>query len=873
VHSLNLAHPNVTQDRSPATTPSPSAPDRATEAEPAVGSAEQALAQGHAWLRFPPALEARFKADTLEPRRKLLLTTGLVGIVSICLGSVKLAELMPDIVALASRNLALILAVCILAVASFWMLPPRRRRTWQAELATAIPLLAVNVGLIYGCMISRADTTFTHAAALVSAVMYACIVARLRFAWSLGCALLTFVGYIALARPRTPLQELVVDATTTLMAVSYVFALVANYAFEHSERRNWLLRQFAAEQHEALTQASVRLHRLSVQDALTGLFNRRQFDADLAQAWTQAQATHAPLAMLSIDVDFFKRYNDAHGHPAGDACLQRVAQALSEVALAQGGVAARLGGEEFGLLLPGCTLDKAVAAGEAVCEAVKQAQVAHRSSPVSDQVSVSVGAAQLWPAAGGNPALLVDLADQALYRAKEGGRQRVCAAPDSPPDGSAPGEAGQPEQADAPLGTPSAPAESLFTRILQGGFRRLRFPPEQEKAFREHNAQERHHRLELMAVLGLVIHNVYALVSRPMFPDIEHTALLWQVGLSALMLLMTAFSRVTPMSVQRREAVYSLGTSVLAVMSAWVLSQSHELTALAHVVSLVLIPMFAGVGARQPFRFTCVPSVVTCAALVLLLHPVGAQQELVFADSLLMVFTNTMFTLILAYTLEHGTRKEWLLSQIERQQGDALQAATQRLHGLSMLDPLTGICNRRQFEADFQRIWADSEPDHRPLAMLMIDVDFFKHYNDAHGHPAGDRCLKQVAQALSKAAWQAHGLVARLGGEEFVILLPGADIHQAERVGEAVCEAVRQAGIPHGHTQVPGLATLSVSVGATSLVARKGTAPRSVFALADQALYIAKNGGRNRVATLGPNDQPLPRPLMAPQARSQALAD
>jgi diguanylate cyclase (GGDEF)-like protein len=252
---------------------------------------------------------------------------------------------------------------------------------------------------------------------------------------------------------------------------------------------------------------------------------------------------------------------------------------------------------------------------------------------------------------------------------------------------------------------------------------------------------------------------------------------------------------------------------------------------------------------------------------------VGAQQELVFADSLLMVFTNTMFTLILAYTLEHGTRKEWLLSQIERQQGDALQAATQRLHGLSMLDPLTGICNRRQFEADFQRIWADSEPDHRPLAMLMIDVDFFKHYNDAHGHPAGDRCLKQVAQALSKAAWQAHGLVARLGGEEFVILLPGADIHQAERVGEAVCEAVRQAGIPHGHTQVPGLATLSVSVGATSLVARKGTAPRSVFALADQALYIAKNGGRNRVATLGPNDQPLPRPLMAPQARSQALAD
>lgn len=862
-------------DLSNAPEPSPSTPDRAVEAEPDTTSAAEALARGHAWLRFPPALEARFRADTLEPRRRLLLACGLIGIVSLCLGSVQLTELMPDIVAVTRRNVALILAVCILALTSFWVLPKHWRRTWQAELSTAIPLLVVNVGLVYACMLSRADTTFTHAAALVSSVMYACIVARLRFVWSLGCALLTFVGFVALAQPHTPVQALIVDATTGLMAVSYVFALAANYAFEHSERRNWLLRQHAADQHDALVQASVRLHRLSVKDALTGLYNRRQFDADLAQAWSRAQAASAPLALLIVDVDCFKRYNDAHGHPAGDACLVRVAQALSQVAQAHGGVAARLGGEEFGLLLPDRTLNQALVAGQAVCDGVTQARMAHRASTVSELVSVSVGAAQLWPAAEGNVLLLAELADQALYQAKAGGRNRVCAATGTPAGGPAPlmppRETRQAEPAEAIVGTPPAADESPFTQILQSGFRRLRFPPEQEQAFRERNAQERRHRLELMAVLGLVINNVYALASRRMFPDIEHTALLWQIGLSAVMLLMTAFSRVTTLSVWQREAMYSLGSSVLAVVSAWVLSQSQALTTLSHAVSLVLIPMFASVGARQPFRFACVPSLVTFVALAVLLHPVGAQQELVFADTLLTVFTNTVFTLILAYMLEHGARKAWLLSQIERLQGEALRAATQRLHGLSMLDPLTGICNRRQFEEDFQRIWADSEPEHRPLAMLMIDVDFFKRYNDGHGHPAGDRCLKHIAQTVNQVARASHGLAARLGGEEFVVLLPGADLKQAASVGEAICAAVRVAGIPHGHTQVPGLDTLSVSVGAASLVARSGTDPRTLFALADQALYRAKNGGRNRVATLALNEAPPPQAAGAQHALSTAL--
>lgn len=838
-------------------------------------STDAVLARGHVWLRFPKALEARFLADTLEPRRRLLLICGLIGIVSICLGSAELARLMPDIVEVAFRNLYGILAISAVGVSAFWIVPRRWRRNWHAEACTAVPLLAVNAGLIYGCVISHADTTFTHSAALVSSVMYACIAARLRFVWASSSAVASFVAYVIFVRGHTPLQELIVASTTALMAVSYVFALVANYAFEHTERRNWLLRRLAAEQRDALEQTSDHLHRLTTQDPLTRLYNRRQFDADLARVWWDAGLAKAPVALLSIDVDFFKRYNDTYGHLAGDRCLTLVAQALSKVAQAHGGIAARLGGEEFGLLLPVCSLDDALKAGTAMCEGVRLARIEHRASSVAGHVTVSVGVAQCWPAQGLEAQRLVDQADRALYQAKAQGRHQVCAAdPAEAPGLAAPvapvapiakwgSASAEPDRAEPPL------AELPYTEALKAGFFKLRFPPAQEAAYRKHNAGERQQRLLLMSVLGLVIYSVYTFSHGAMFPDIRDTALWWQGGLSLVMLLMAVMNHLMPMPVLWREAVYSLGTAILAVASTWVLAQSREMSTLAYAVCLALIPMFSGVGARQPFWFTCVPSVITCLAVALLLRPVGAQQTLVFADSVLMIFTNTVFTLILAYTLERGARKQWLLSQIERLQGDALHQATQRLHELSMLDPLTGIRNRRQFEDDFEQTWARCAAERQPVAMLMIDVDFFKRYNDGYGHPQGDVCLKQVAAALDDVAREANGLAARLGGEEFGILLPGASADRARQLGERLCATVHRLGIEHRHTQVPGLDRVTVSVGAASLLADASTDPRSLLAGADDALYQAKRRGRHGVAVLGEAARAEP---MAPAPEVTELA-
>lgn len=844
-------------------TPAPFLPSASrAHGQGAPGTLEDVVRRGHRWLRFPAALEAQFQADTLAPRRKLLIICGLLGILSIYLGTINIAELNPDIAQTAMRVAQWNLLACALGMAVLFIIPKHWRRTWQAESITALIAVGTCAGVINGCVLSRSDTTFTHSAVIVSVVMYTCIAARQRFRWSLLCAALPFLGYVTLVQGHTPQQELIVTANIKLMALSFVFALVANYTFEHRERRNWLLHKLEAQRRSALLEASERLHRLSTQDPLTRLLNRRQFDADLAQAWSKAAMTQAPLAMLMLDVDFFKRYNDTYGHPAGDACLIRVSHELTKVAQAHGGIASRLGGEEFGLLMPGRTQAQAMEAGAALCAGLRAAGIEHRASSAAPHVTVSVGAAQVWPTPDGMPQGLVQRADQALYEAKQSGRDRVCAA--SEQDGAdqavtpAPPASGARENmlpaTEAPTvedtTLPRSQAQEVaYVETLEGKFRWLRFPAALEHSYRNHDAAERRTHLLIMTMLGLVIYNIYVLTSSAMFSDVPASAMTALKAVSAVLMTfgIAAYIPVT-MRPLWREIGFSLGISATALVTIWALSQSQQLTALSFAVCLALIPMFSGVGARQPFWFTCVPAVITCLAAALMLRPVGAMQALVYNDSILMIVNNTVFTLILAYLLEHGARKEWLLSHIASLQRQSLMTATRRLHELSTLDPLTGICNRRQFEDDFQRIWDEGLQDSSALAMLIIDVDFFKLYNDGYGHPAGDRCLKQVATVLSQTAQACKGLAARIGGEEFCILLPKSTLESATQAGERVCEAVRMAEIEHRFSKVANHVT--VSVGVAILQPAQDMNRRQLLAIADDALYQAKLAGRNRVASV-----------------------
>lgn len=176
-----------------------------------------------------------------------------------------------------------------------------------------------------------------------------------------------------------------------------------------------------------------------------------------------------------------------------------------------------------------------------------------------------------------------------------------------------------------------------------------------------------------------------------------------------------------------------------------------------------------------------------------------------------------------------------------------LQLLHQRrlLEQLASLDGLTGIPNRRQFDATLLKEWHRCQRNQQPLSLIVADVDFFKKYNDALGHAAGDRVLQEVAATLRQAARRPGDLVARYGGEEFVLLLPETDATSAQALAEGLQQLLHSKAFAHPNSSLGPC--LTMSMGGNTTVPSTTALDPEFFALADAALYRAKHQGRNQV--------------------------
>jgi diguanylate cyclase (GGDEF)-like protein/PAS domain S-box-containing protein len=177
----------------------------------------------------------------------------------------------------------------------------------------------------------------------------------------------------------------------------------------------------------ALKEANEHLARLSRTDGLTGLANRRHFDERLQSEWLRHRREKQMISLLMFDVDFFKRYNDTYGHQAGDQCLASVAGAIRGQLRRPADLAARYGGEEFAAILPNTAVEGARHVAEAIREAVNRLALPHSASTVADHVTISIGVAAGIPDATSSAEGLLKRADQALYQAKERGRNQSIA--------------------------------------------------------------------------------------------------------------------------------------------------------------------------------------------------------------------------------------------------------------------------------------------------------------------------------------------------------------------------------------------------------------------------------------------------------------
>ena len=180
---------------------------------------------------------------------------------------------------------------------------------------------------------------------------------------------------------------------------------------------------------------------------------------------------------------------------------------------------------------------------------------------------------------------------------------------------------------------------------------------------------------------------------------------------------------------------------------------------------------------------------------------------------------------------------------------EELRIANQHLEELASLDGLTGLANRRGFDHELERRWQHAREQRRLLALLMVDIDYFKLFNDGYGHVRGDACLSAVAETLSLVTLNDAVLVARYGGEEFAVLVPGLDTARATALGEEVRRAVEDLLVTHAEAPC-GFVT--ISVGVASLVPDNQQAAADLVEAADNALYAAKRRGRNAVVAHAP---------------------
>ncbi len=189
------------------------------------------------------------------------------------------------------------------------------------------------------------------------------------------------------------------------------------------------------------------------------------------------------------------------------------------------------------------------------------------------------------------------------------------------------------------------------------------------------------------------------------------------------------------------------------------------------------------------------------------------------------------------------------LERTVHERTQALMKANERLEHLSLSDGLTGIANRRHFDAILNREIGRANRENKPLSLLLFDIDFFKNYNDCEGHLAGDDCLRKIAKAVDAEFKRGGDLTARYGGEEFAIILPGSDATEMQRQAERVREIIWNLNIPHPSSTVSDRVT--VSVGGATLRRDQYKTANDLIDEADEALYQAKSGGRNKYRVYG----------------------
>lgn len=374
-------------------------------------------------------------------------------------------------------------------------------------------------------------------------------------------------------------------------------------------------------------------------------------------------------------------------------------------------------------------------------------------------------------------------------------------------------------------------AQSPYGRELEAGFPRLLFSdPSLEEDFRRKYVMENLRRSRIILLLGIVMVALFGLDNLRALPAAVTQPMLWvRFGLIVPALTATWIYSFWARQQTRIYPAFTLAALVLgwACVLIVYIPRQHGVEAPYEGLILVLLAITLLMGLR--FRTALI--VVTAVLLAYAMAAFSSPDVGSWTGELFRLSCAAVLGLIGAFILERQARQNFL--------------STSLLSQYALRDGLTLLGNKRKLDEHLLQIARQAERDGTRFGLIMIDVDFFKQYNDIYGHVRGDKCLRQLASVLEAAAKRPLDLAARYGGEEFVLVLYGVRERDLMQIAESLGAHLEQLAIPHSGSEVSPYVTISMGV-----VAQSKDQPRSPTTLlqkADAALYQAKNRGRNRI--------------------------
>lgn len=388
--------------------------------------------------------------------------------------------------------------------------------------------------------------------------------------------------------------------------------------------------------------------------------------------------------------------------------------------------------------------------------------------------------------------------------------------------------------------------EPSLLQVLKRPFWRLGFSGVFESHFQAAEAHRRYSRYKIMAWLALVLFNIFIPTDALLLPDIfPLTAYVRLFVFSPLLLLALLWLR-HPSSARFRDGLVMLMVWLAAASILLFLCLSKHSNVAHYQMGLILVVMFGTILVRLPFwKATVCALVVVLAYIATVCVWVGGLAPDLILNASVVLFVAVIMSLVANYQMEFDARRAYAQDLLQELNGLRLSQANADLLRLSRLDGLTEIANRRAFDEAFALAWKDTQRSQKPLAVIMLDVDAFKAYNDQYGHAAGDECLQKIAHVLMGALFRSHDLAARYGGEEFVVLLPDTDDAAAFHVAERMLAGVHELQLPHAGN--PAAPVVTFSAGVAAVIPLLTVSPQAVLKAADDALYAAKQVGRNRI--------------------------